>query len=328
MMQGDNERRRLLRENNVQLERLREEGISLSTKVSGGTIAKVSSALSSADLSGKYFADKERSILDQLKVFGVSIRDLTAVAEEFGIQNVAENGRIVDIGAVRQLIAALSISGPARIGQSFSDQLRFFRETQSMTGATGATAGSALIQFLRGSAGRVSAFNSIDLSNPANVANQLFALRTSLNNGGVSQALLGNLTGEQFSQILGELFEMFSAQTNAPTNAPVAPSGSTSTGGGGMPSSSGGAPTIPQESVQVVIKMMDANLSNILTTHTDLHNRIAKATEGSHERLVSIDGKMSQLIVATADGAATINVRLEALRLVAAANAGRGPSFG
>ena len=321
MMASDAERRRLLRENNVQLQKLRDEGVTLSTKVSGEKLSKLSQALSGADLSpGTYFADKERSVLQQLAAFGLSIRDLEAVAAEYGIQGVTKNGKLNDFNALRQLIEALNIGGgKVRVGQSFSDQLQFFRDTQSIDGAEGLGALQGLIDFLR-NVGGVRALDGIDvMADPQAAVQQLRGLFTQLSNGGIDNSDIGRLTGTQFSDLL---MEIIGGLTGG--------GGSTSGGTVSIPevgSGSGGGVSVPTETIQSVIKAMDTNLATILTTHTTLHERIAAATESSAVSLQRIDGKMDELIAVTAGSIDATDAKLEAMRRMAALERGERPSL-
>lgn len=86
-----------------------------------------------------------------------------------------------------------------------------------------------------------------------------------------------------------------------------------------------GGITLPAETIQAVIKTMDANVVTVLTEHTTLHERIAAATEGSYERLTSIDAKMDTLIAVTAGQIDTADARLETLRRLSMLERGQLP---
>ncbi|MFN8995505.1 MAG: hypothetical protein ACK5X3_17825 [Pseudomonadota bacterium] len=325
MMAADAERRRLLRENNVQLQKLREEGVTLSTKVSGEKLSKLTQALSGDDLlSGEYFADKERSVLNQLAAFGLSLRDLEAVAAEYGIQGITKNGKLNDFRALRQLIEALQIGGgKVRVGQSFSDQLQFFRDTQSNDGADGLGALQGLIDFLR-NVGGVRALDGIDvMADPQAAASRLRGLFTQLSNGGIESSAIGRLTGSQFSGLLMELIRGLTG-----------PAGATAPTGGGdvtVPTGTtgaGGPVSVPTATIQDVIKASTESMTAVLTVHTALHERIAAATEGSYMRLTSIDNKMDTLIDVTAGNLDATDAKLEAMRRLAALERGERPVLG
>jgi hypothetical protein len=325
MMASDAERRRLLRENSVQLQKLREEGVTLSTKVSGEKLSKLTQALSGDDLlSGEYFADKERSVLNQLAAFGLSLRDLEAVATEYGIQGITKNGKLNDFRALRQLIEALQIGGgKVRVGQSFSDQLQFFRDTQINDGADGLGALQGLVDFLR-NVGGVRALDGIDvMADPQAAASRLRGLFAQLSNGGIDSGAIGRLTGSQFSGLLMELIRGLTG-----------PAGATAPTGGGdvtVPTGTtgaGGPVSVPTATIQDVIKASTESMTAVLTVHTALHERIAAATEGSYMRLTSIDNKMDTLIDVTAGNIEATDAKLEAMRRLAALERGERPELG
>jgi hypothetical protein len=325
MMASDAERRRLLRENNVQLQKLREEGVTLSTKVSGEKLSKLTQALSGDDLlSGEYFADKERSVLNQLAAFGLSLRDLEAVAAEYGIQGITKNGKLNDFRALRQLIEALQIGGgKVRVGQSFSDQLQFFRDTQSNDGGDGLGALQGLIDFLR-NVGGVRALDGIDvMADPQAAASKLRGLFTQLSNGGIDSGAIGRLTGSQFSGLLMELIRGLTgpAGATAPTSGGnvTVPTGTTGVGG---------PVSVPTATIQDVIKASADSMTGVLTIHTALHERIAAATESSALSLRSIDNKMDTLIDVTAGNLDATDAKLEAMRRLAALERGERPELG
>ncbi|MCZ8012018.1 MAG: hypothetical protein ACK5N1_01235 [Gemmatimonas sp.] len=329
MMASDAERRRLLRENSIQLQKLREEGVTLSTRVSGEKVSKVTQALSGADLrQGSYFADKERSVLGQLAEFGLTIRDLEAVAAEYGIQGITKNGRLNDFNALRQLIEALSIGGgKVRVGQSFSEQLQFFRDSQRVDGVEGVGGLQGLIDFLR-NVGGVRALDGIDvMSDPQDAARRLRGIFTQLSNGGIDSAAIGRLTGSQFSDIL---MEIIGGLSSAASSRAGDSSGSTESSGaaGGTSGSSAGGTAVPQETIQSVIRAMDNRILNVLSSHTPLFDRIAVATEGSWAELKTLNGKVDELIVVTAGQIEATDARLEAMRRMAALERGSRPSFG
>ena len=325
MMASDAERRRLLRENNVQLQKLREEGVTLSTKVSGEKLSKLTQALSGDDLlSGEYFADKERSVLNQLAAFGLSLRDVEAVAAEYGIQGITKNGKLNDFRALRQLIEALQIGGgKVRVGQSFSDQLQFFRDTQSNDGADGLGALQGLVDFLR-NVGGVRALDGIDvMADPQAAASKLRGLFAQLSNGGIDSGAIGRLTGSQFSGLLMELIRGLTgpAGATAPTSGGnvTVPTGTTGVGG---------PVSVPTATIQDVIKASADSMTGVLTIHTALHERIAAATESSALSLRSIDNKMDTLIDVTAGNIEATDAKLEAMRRLAALERGERPVLG
>ena len=326
MMASDAERRRLLRENNVQLQRLREEGVSLSTKVSGDKMSRIFQALSGADLTGKYFADKETSLLAQLRNFGVSIADLEAVAAEYGIKNVVKNGRIEDFNAVRQLIEALKIGGGVRVGQSFSDQLQFFRDSQRANGNDGVGGIQGLIDFLR-NVGGVSALNGIDvMSDPAGAANALRAIFTSLNNAeGIDPARIGRLTGSQFSSILLEIIDSIKSSGGGPTGAGGAADGTGVTGG--TTTTSGGT-VVPTKTLADVLDGVVAQTTALGAYHVK-HLSIATDHLAEAKAQTGILTEIATNTRSMANGGIEeiVDKALAAKQAIAALSNGVGPSF-
>jgi hypothetical protein len=324
MMASDAERRRLLRENNTQLQRLREEGISLSTKVSGSTVSKIFQALSGADLSGPYFADKERSLLAQLGAFGLSIRDLEAVASEYGIKGVVKDGRIEDFNAVRQLIEALKISGGVRVGQSFSDQLQFFRDSQRANGNEGIGGIQGLIDFLR-NVGGVSALNGIDvMSDPTGAANALRGIFTSLNNGeGIDPSSIGRLSGSQFSSILLEIIDAIRGSGGG--GAPSGPGGSDGTGG--TTTTSGGV-TVPTKTLSDVLDGVTAQTTALGAYHTK-HLDIATSHLNEAKMQTGILTEIATNTRSMANGGIEeiVDKALSAKAAISALSGGVGPAF-
>jgi hypothetical protein len=325
MMAADAERRRLLRENNTQLQRLREEGISLSTKVSGDKVSKIFQALSGADLSSQYFVSKEKSVLEQLAKFGVTVRDLEAVANEYGIQNVAKDGQIQNFVALRQLIEALKISGGVRVGQSFSDQLQFFRDSQRANGNEGVGGIQGLIDFLR-NVGGVSALNGIDvMSDPAGAANALRAIFTSLNNAeGIDPARIGRLTGSQFSSILLEIIDSLRGAGGGSTGSSTGGDGTVTTG----PTITSGGVTVPTKTLSDVLDGVVAQTTALGAYHVK-HLDIATAHLNEAKMQTTILAEIATNTRGLADGGITsiADKGLEAERLSLAAERGIGASF-
>ena len=326
MMAADSERRRLLRENSVQLQKLREEGISLSTKVSGSTLSKVMQALNATDLTGQFFADKEQSLLTQLSAFGVSIRDLEAVANEYGIQNVVKNGRIMDFNALRQLITALKGTSPVRVGQSFGDQLQYFRDSQSAAGNDGLGAVQGLVDFLR-NVGGVSALEGVDVANnPGGAINTLRGLFAQLNNGtGIDPGRIGKLTGAQFSDLLLEIINSIRSAPGAQSSAGSNPGGDAT---GGAPGTTSGGVVVPTKTLADVLDGVVAQTTALGTYHvkhlsiaTD-HLAEAKAQTGI---LTEIATNTRSLINGGLEN--MIDEQLAKKQSIAALSGGVGPSF-
>ena len=421
MMAGDAERRRLLSQNNQRLEELRDEIGNLNLNVTGEDLTKAEGFLSRwnnpggvkvTDL-GAFYADLRRS--------GLSVQDLFRIADELGINIKTKDGGL-NTFALPQLLERIRTIEPGQFGQSFAEQLRAttagfgVRGTDELgqIGALG-NLGGQFSSALRG---------VIDINDIAGTRARLAALFERLNNGGVSAAELGGLTGSQFldfiTDIIGRIDRLQpggsgapSSDTPAPAPTPTTPVESeadrikrerrearqkmldeieinrlnaedrldylrrqpvtqeiknqiamveqlirdlddqeralrrrfkredltgeygpmpTPTTGSTPPPATGsivvGGSQVPTATVQDVIKAMDTSLSNILTVHTTLHERIAAATESSAVSLQSIDGKMDELIAVTAGSIDATDAKLEAMRRMAALERGERPSFG
>jgi hypothetical protein len=333
MMQGDKERRELTRANTEALNKLRTEGVRLSNKASGQQIAGVASAFGGvsagdlAKLAGMDSNDATRTVgnrllVDLLAKSGLRLSDLDTVANELGFKIRRDNGQVA-LSQLPALFAALqeNMGSLTRIGQTFGEQWANLRESQRLGGATGAGAIQGLLDFLTGSFGNVRALQGLDLSDPTKARNQLLDLFVGLNNNRFSPADFGNLSGEEFRSVIVELIGLLDGLKDSPsvTNPP------TTTTDDVVESNTGVAMSVA--SVQEVIEAMDRNVVDVLAEHTKLQDRIAVATEGAFVELRTMNGKMDTLIEATLTQAPRLNAQLAATRLIAAANAGRGPEF-
>ena len=219
---GDPERRKLLADNTKAIDRLRQEGVSLSDKASGAAIAGTTSVLNSSDFVKALLQAEigngpqaQRQLIELLAAQGLRLSDLDAVAGDLGVKIRRDNGDL-DFRALAQLAQALVTLGPSltRVGQSFSEQLDFFRTTQGLVGSTGTRQISDLVTFLR-DVGGVRAFDGLNADDPAALRNALFDLFTNLNNGGLSGGALGRLSGTAFRDVLLELIGLVDNLKNA-----------------------------------------------------------------------------------------------------------------
>lgn len=318
MMAGDAERKRLLSQNNVQLERLRNEIGNLNLNVTGEDLGKAQNAISQFidESTRNPRALKTPQLVAALRANGLNIEDLKRIAKELGIEIVNSRGELV-LSALPQLLAAIQASEPGQFGQSFGDQLN---ATTSGFGVRGTNA-VGQIAALGNLGGQFSSAlrGIVDVNDLSGTRTRLAALFERLNNGGVSASELGGLTGSQFLDLITDLIGRIDN---------LQPSG----GGGGtvtVPDTVGGGgstPPVPTETIQAVIKAMDNNIASILTVHTTLHERIAVATESSATSLQSIDAKMDTLI-AVSSGSDRLDQALEETRFALAVQQGAGVSF-
>lgn len=334
MMQGDKERRELTRANTEALNKLRTEGVSLSTKASGGQISGIQGALAGIapgdlqKLAGMDSNDASRTVgnrllVDLLAKQGLRLSDLDAVANELGFKIRRDNGQIA-LSQLPLLFQALQENAGqlTRIGQTFGAQLANFKDEQRVRGATGVGGLQGMLDFLR-NVGGARAFNGLDLSDPTKARNQLLDMLTGLNNNVFSAADFGRLTGEEFRTALLDLIGLLD---NLKDQAPVNAAPPTTTTDDVVTTTAG--VTMSVQSVQEVIEAMHTGVEGVLKEHTGYHQRIAEATEGSFGELQLLNAKMDDLIAATAGSIARIDRELGEARLIAVANAGRGPEFG
>lgn len=328
MVGGDPERRRLLRDNNTQLEKLRREGVRLSTSASGDTIAKAKNVLTpelAADLfnKSKLGVNSTQTLNQILAGAGLAVSDLDSIAKDLGI-NIRNKDGNIDFAALQQLVTGMQTPGfGSRLGSGFSGQLDFFRDSQQLSGASGVTEYSDLVAFLR-NVGGVSALDGIDFSDPETARNKLFEIFTSLNNGTLDPGSLGQLTGEQFRDLLFEIIQGLG--NGGASSGPV--SGGDTGGGGGS-----GGDTIDIPGVGVVtlstgdmvtaaLEAQTEALAPMLKEANTYQMRTADATEGSWFELKVIRG-----LLESADFVGTVNTRLEAIRQAEAAFRGEGLTF-
>jgi hypothetical protein len=327
MMAGDAERRRLLRENNDALVRVSRDLNGLNLDLTGEDYANVGAALQQLfgslgsartipEFMGAYGAFDQ-----QMRDLGLTAGDLKRVADAYGIQITDKQGNFIQEG-LRSLMNALSRTGPGQVGQGFGDQLQFFRDTQRVSGSSGLTQIQDLLTYLR-DVGNVGALRDVDLSSPDAIRDALFAIRTQMNNGGLSGAALGRLSGGALNSLILEILGLLD------DIEPAGEAGGDGAMTGGVTSSltgdapvMGGGFAISLKDVNDTIADMRDQTVPILTAHTTLHERIAAATEGSYTELRVVNQKLDELIAVTAGQLDAMNSSLEARRRRAALERG------
>lgn len=330
MMQGDKERRELTRANTEALNKLRTDGVRLSNKATGDQISGIAGALDPdlIGLLGKMTSEHMRGAGNQmltqaLAQAGLRLSDLDAVAGELGFNLRRDNGQI-ELSQLPLFFKALqeNMGALTRIGQTFSEQLDFFKESQRLGGASGVGQIQSLLDYLK-NVGGARAFAGVDLSDPTKARQALLDMFVGLNNNVFSAQDLGRLTGDQFKSAISELIglldglETSSAAESSPTPTPQTAAVVESVDG----------VSVSVASVQDVITAMDGHLAAALSGHETYLQRTADATEASALHLASIDDKMDALIVSVNGQTDRVNAALANSRALAEANAGRGPSF-
>lgn len=317
MMQGDAERKRLLKQNNDALDRLRKDIGGMNLRISGDTLVSAQTALASVvgNLRGGRGAANENDVRNALYAQGLSMEDFDRIAKEFGIEVRTKSGAL-NVDSVKAVFEAIKTVQLGKVGSDFQSQLDFFTQGQDIGNEQGAGRAMNLLRFLQ-ERGGVGALAGLDLTDPAKLREQLIALRGQLNSAqGIDESQLGQLSGGQFNELLVSILGMLT--------------GGSPSGGGGdvtVPTGGGGGTTsVPSETIQSVIKAMDTNLAGILTTHTAIHERIAVATEGSYTELRTLNGKMDTLIAVSA-GTDRIDAALEAERRLLAVQQGTPVTF-
>lgn len=334
MMAGDKERRELTRQNTEALNKLRTDGVRLSNKASGDQIAGIAGLDPNLiGMLGQMTSDPMRANGNQLLTralaqAGLRLSDLDVVSAELGFNLRRDNGQI-DLSQLPAFFKALqdNMGQLTRIGQTFSEQLAFFKESQRLVGAGGTTQITDLLTFLQ-NVGGSSAFGGIDLTDPTAARKQLLDLFVGLNNNTLSPGTLGNLTGEQFRSVVVELIGLVDGLSKAVTTAtttanPIATASQVTVAGLGTIDVTSGA----AESVQDLLRAQTETLSATLTVHTDLHTRVASATEACVAELQVQTGLLAAIAASFDSQADQLNAALAQARAVAQVNAGVGPSF-
>lgn len=328
MMAGDRDRREMLRQNSRAILGLTEEVSGMNLNVSGSDIEGATRGLQSLMRNGFMPAGRmdNATLWDALQAQGLTIGQLDRIATELGIRIRDKDGNISGLG-LNDLLTAMSRVSPGRVGQSFTDQLEFFRQGQRLDGAEGTLGGvSGLLDFLR-NVGGVSALSGLDASDPAALRSSLRNLITQLNNGtGVGNDQLGRLTGSQFMQLLMSIIDTLDnmEQGGAPESDEPSADESELTDGPLVPITGGGFAISLKDVNDTIADMRDQTVP-ILAAHTTLHERIAAATEGSYQELRTVNQKLDELIAVTGGQMTAVDARLEALRRMAALERGELP---
>lgn len=323
MMGGDSERKRLLKQNSDALAKLSRDIGGLKLNITGEEFDKAEAALLEAMGKG----GGERALSDALFARGMTMGDFERIAKELGFELRDKDGKL-NKSVLGFIYDALGRKKLGKVGGSFDDQLDFFQESQDIAGEEGTGRATNLLRFLQGEGG-VGALAGLDFADPVKLREQLVALRARLNSAeGIDESLLGKLTGSQFNALLVQAIGMIGDAGSAGAGAGGASSAVGGTSSVVVPTGSGtgGGTAVPTDTIQAVIKAMDTNIGGILTSHTALHERIAVATEGSYEKLTSIDTKMDTLIAVSA-GTDRIDAALEETRRALAVQQGAGVAF-
>ena len=315
---SDGGRRKLITDNTRAMDRLRTELGNLSLDVTGEQFGKIQDALREVlpRIQGGRGAANTTDIMNALLKRGMNMGDLKNLADQLGIRIYSDSGAL-SVDGIRQLFQAMGMVELGKFGQDFQSQ----RQATMAGFDVNATTDVGQIQALGQLGGRFASALSgvVDVNDLAGSRSRLAALFQRMNDGGLSAAELGGLTGTEFLDFLTDIIGRIDRLT---------PGGTTGTTGSGVTvgTGTGGTVTVPADSIQSVIGAMNSNLGAILTTHTDLHTRVATATEASAAWLQSIDGKMDRLIAVSTSVNGT-DEALEDRRFALGIQQGRGPTF-
>jgi len=324
MMSGDGDRKRLMRENNQRLAEVRDGLAEFTLEISGGDQETLTDILTEGLADGPFTGSSQLpALLSWLKDKGFSETRLDSIAKDLGINIRDKNGNIFYDGLVALLTALMGTNkGPRK---NFGNDLSAIEDSF----AVNQTDTIGQVKQLGDLGGQYSDLfkGMVDINDLSGTRTRLRQLFADFQAGKISLKDMGGMSRSQFQSFLTMLIGRVDQAIGSGATAP--PTGSSSTDVGGGTSSlvvGGGAPAVTAETVQTVIKAMNTNLAGILTTHTAIHERIAVATEGSYERLTSIDAKMDTLI-AVSGGVDRLDRALEADRYALAVQQGVGASF-
>ncbi len=306
MMAGNAERNQIMRDNTRQMERLRTEGVPLSNKASGDTISKARDFFTAENIAGLKDPLKASGVLQNMFAQGLTFTDLESLAADLGINIKDKNGNFLfsQIGNLGETIRQNPTFGTS-ISQSFTDQLKFFRETQTLSGSSGVQSTKDLTTFLQ-NVGGVSALNGIDFSDPTAAISRLFQIRANLNNGSLDPGTLGKLSGQQFADLLAEMIQSLQqgGSGDTGTSGPVG-NGPTGTDGSGGTGGTGDMGTdVPVLTIGDVVQAVHEQTTELQAFHVaalDFAERTADNTAATVEEL---RGLRSDLTMASSDRAA------------------------
>lgn len=299
----DTENRRIVNQLTFETNKLRQAIGDLKLNVSGDDFAKSKSVLDELFKNTGWMQmfnngktqEANDLIAKALAGAGLTMGDLERIGKEMGLQMFRSDGKGIDANALKALFDRMNATEFGTVGQDFGSQLEFFKRGQNLRGETNTAGGmTGFLDFLRG-AGGVSALSGIDVTD-ANARNKLLDLFTRLNDGGVSAAEMGRLTGSQFAdiieQLIGNLDNMrggsgggsTGGQTGTGTGTGPA-GGETGAGTGPVGGDAGTNPvTIPAKTLDDVVTAIGAQMSDFGKWHREdavFFERIANATEAT-----------------------------------------------
>ncbi len=320
MIGGDAARKKLIAENTVSMTRLRDELGNLRLNVTGEDFSKAQTALGGVvgQLRGGRGAQNQTDVVNALRAQGLSLSDLDKIANELGIRIKSDSGAL-SVDGLKQLFEAMSLVEIGKFGQDFSSQ------KEATLAGFGVNRTSELGQI--GALGQLGASYSsalsgvVDTNDLAGTRDRLSAVFARLNAGGLSAQELGGLTGTQFLDFVTDLIGKIDALGGAVSSGTVPTLGSIS-----IPDTSGISTVgVTSASVQEVLQGQTVAITDILSAHTDLHTRVASATEGTLTALLRVERLISKY--SAGGGVDAIDQQLEETRYRLAVQRGAGASY-
>lgn len=318
---GDPERRRLINANTEALRRLTDQVGTLNLSVTGEQFAKAQGALESVigNLRGGRGAQNQADVLGALRRVGMSFGDLKKIADELGIQIVSSSGAM-SVDGIKALLDAMKLMGGnlGRFGTDYASQLQATRASFDVNQLDARGQLSALFG-LAGNFNPQVLLGALNMSDLAGSRKRLADIFKRFNEGGFSASELGSLSGTQFLDLVTELIQRID---DLAKEAAPAPSGDTSADVAGV----GSVPTgSTAQTVSEAVKEQTEAVSTLLTEHTALHTRIAKATERTADAAEAILAAMREAVGGGLSD--NLDMDLEARRRAYAAQRGFQLSF-
>lgn len=286
MVGGDRERRLTMQKNTQRIEELTSEIGNLDLNITGDDFNQAKDVLGKIVplIKGPTNTDFSQ-IVRILGESGMTLGDLSRIADELGINIKNSNGSI-NLQTLPQLLQALGLVEFGQFGNDFASQLRSTRAGFDINGVSEI----GQIGQLAGLGGQFSSAlqGVFDANDLAGSRSRLQALFTRLQNGGVSAAELGGLTGSQFLELITDLIsriDNLSGDGGTGDTGGGTGGGDTGTGGGGGSGGTGGdVGGVAFATLQTVVDTIAAQ-SEAAGTYYEAslgyQQRIADATEAT-----------------------------------------------
>ncbi len=326
MMDGDAERRRATNLNNARLRELNDTIGDLDLNVTGDdlltaqdVLKKILPLVGSPEDAFK----NSNAVREILAKAGMTFGDLARIADEMGINIKGANGS-VDLALLPQLLEGLGLIEPGKFGTDFNSQLRAARAGFDVNNV----GDLAQIGQIAGIGGRFSqglrgVFDINDLAGSRQRFQDLF---NRFSNGGVSAQELGDLTGNQFLDLVTDIIgriDGLSAGGGGSGSTGIPPL--TLPGGTGNPTGGGaGGVTSGYADLIAALGEQTDTLAVLLTDSLGVQREIAHNTSSGWGVLEEIRGLRADIVGGRlVEG---VDAALEARRRTTDLSRGRLPS--